>query len=153
MNNELKHYGILGQKWGVRRYQDADGNLTSAGKARYTKLNDNSYIRNDSRDMSDDQLNSSIKRLRSETEYNRLSDQISPGAKKIGETFLSAGIGFLGGVASTYAQKWVTSGEIPKGKDFARKAIAMGAVASILTTATKLGVNLGQTPKEPKNQG
>ncbi len=32
--NELYHHGILGQKWGVRRYQNADGSLTDAGKAR-----------------------------------------------------------------------------------------------------------------------
>ncbi len=31
----LAHHGILGQKWGVRRYQNADGSWTSAGKRRY----------------------------------------------------------------------------------------------------------------------
>ena len=30
----LQHHGILGQKWGVRRYQNKDGSLTSAGKKR-----------------------------------------------------------------------------------------------------------------------
>lgn len=31
---ELKHYGIKGQKWGVRRFQNEDGTLTDWGKSR-----------------------------------------------------------------------------------------------------------------------
>ena len=34
-SDELYHHGIKGQKWGVRRFQNSDGSLTSAGKARY----------------------------------------------------------------------------------------------------------------------
>lgn len=33
--NYLEHYGIAGQKWGVRRFQNEDGTLTEAGKQRY----------------------------------------------------------------------------------------------------------------------
>lgn len=33
--NELYHFGIKGQKWYVRRYQNKDGTLTPAGKKRY----------------------------------------------------------------------------------------------------------------------
>ena len=35
--NSLRHHGIKGMRWGVRRYQNADGSLTDAGKRRYER--------------------------------------------------------------------------------------------------------------------
>lgn len=36
-NDELMHFGIKGQKWGIRRYQNKNGSLTPAGIKRYAK--------------------------------------------------------------------------------------------------------------------
>lgn len=38
---DLMHYGIKGQKWGVRRYQNKDGSLTKQGIKKYRKRYDN----------------------------------------------------------------------------------------------------------------
>lgn len=39
-NNSLMHYGIKGQRWGVRRFQNEDGSLTPEGRKRYRKPED-----------------------------------------------------------------------------------------------------------------
>lgn len=40
IHGELTHYGILGQRWGVRRFQNEDGSLTPAGEKYYKKQDD-----------------------------------------------------------------------------------------------------------------
>ena len=45
-SQELYHHGILGQKWGIRRYQNKDGSLTPEGRKHYgLDLETESYIR------------------------------------------------------------------------------------------------------------
>lgn len=101
-SDELYHHGILGMKWGVRRYQNKDGSLTPAGKrkaakmkAKYTELTGKQLRSSPSKtksqngkassevpkksikDLSDDELRSRINRLRAEKDYIDLSKQIS----------------------------------------------------------------------------
>ena len=39
--DEIYHYGVIGMKWGVRRYQNEDGSLTDAGKKKYSTMDPN----------------------------------------------------------------------------------------------------------------
>ena len=41
--NTLEHHGILGQKWGVRRFENKDGTLTASGRSRYHTDSEGNY--------------------------------------------------------------------------------------------------------------
>lgn len=48
-NDYLSHHGVLGQKWGIRRYQNKDGTLTDSGKKHYYKESlraDKNFVKN-----------------------------------------------------------------------------------------------------------
>ena len=46
----VRHAGIKGMKWGVRRYQNSDGSLTPAGKKRYSRdISENNAKKKDNR--------------------------------------------------------------------------------------------------------
>lgn len=50
IGGELKHHGVKGMKWGVRRYQNTDGTLTNAGKKRYDRdVRENNAKKKDNR--------------------------------------------------------------------------------------------------------
>lgn len=80
----IAHHGILGQKWGVRRFQNEDGTLTEEGKKRYgdSKASKEDGLDN-IKELSDDELKSRISRLQQEVTYQRLVRELDTPIKKI----------------------------------------------------------------------
>lgn len=110
--NELYHHGILGQKWGIRRFQNEDGTWTKAGlrqrakleryalkqntkierarlkeKKKRTKLNSRTRMK----DLTNEELQKRIDRMIMEKEYKELHNEVSgiTAGKKLVERFLN----------------------------------------------------------------
>lgn len=143
---KLKHSGILGMKWGIRRYQNPDGTLTSAGKARYSQ---NTGKELDARDMSDDELVSATNRLNRERNYNFASGKQSknPGYKKdIARKVSASVIGTFAAssLASLIYNKFNGKSQL-HGKELAKRTLANGAIAAGLSGIIALGNSMGVT--------
>ena len=84
-NNELTHHGIPKQRWGVRRFQNKDGSLTPAGKARYAD--------DKVEDLSDSELKARINRMENEKRYKDLLETqmggVSSKSKARGKAFVA----------------------------------------------------------------
>lgn len=81
--NVLEHYGIKGQKHGIRRYQYKDGSLTPAGRLRYgveNKSSEATEVENLRRtktmsEMTNAELQRVVTRMNLERQYNQLTAQ------------------------------------------------------------------------------
>lgn len=97
-SSELYHHGILGMKWGVRRYQNKDGSYTAEGKLRrsedhtskshsdYEKRHDGKNVR----ELSDAELRDRLNRLQMENQYKQLSSSSVAAGEKYVSDFVKA---------------------------------------------------------------
>lgn len=99
-DGELYHYGVKGQKWGVRRFQKKDGSLTSAGKKR---RKDTSNWSEDAKEVArikkkkvNEMSNAELQKLNSRQNLERQHSQLNPGAVKRGIAAIAATAAFMG---------------------------------------------------------
>ena len=128
--NELYHWGIKGQKWGVRRYQNKDGTYTAAGKKR------RSSYESEAKSMTDQELRSNINRMNLERRYTNLSrGRGSKSSKALDLTGKTASIG-------SEAGKIVKDGYTMMDLDSSNVKIAgqgLNVVSKAATGAKKIG--------------
>lgn len=125
MADIIVHYGVKGMKWGVRRYQNKDGSLTPAGKARERTKNEKrsrSELSRNRRTASLEELTKQINRLETEKKLKSLIDEdIKPGRTMVAKILKSGGSKVLSGAVAggiAYAVHYALTKEFDP-KDFA----------------------------------
>lgn len=125
----LAHYGIKGQKWGIRRFQNEDGSLTDEGKRRYNVAESDTWKKSESKWLSDDELNRRNTRMQRESQYRQnidnrhpLKREISGAAKAI---LFGAAVGVSKGMMSGNYRKWFDAGKAFLKSDKTKKALSM----------------------------
>lgn len=118
MADIITHYGIKGMKWGVRRYQNKDGSLTSAGKTRERTKNEKrerSERSKNRRTASLEELTKQISRLETEKKLKSLTNEdIRPGRTMVAKILKSGGEKVLSGVVAgsmAYAVRYALTKE------------------------------------------
>lgn len=147
MSEYIKHHGIKGQKWGVRRYQNDDGTLTTLGKLRYGSSKDYEDL---SKQVSKaDSLIKTAKKYRAEKDHKDYEDKIKTDLSKMSDKELQQVVNRMN-MEERYTQV-MRSREKDRGESAAMKWLnAAGTVTTVAGSALAIAIQMKQVMEMSK---
>ena len=143
MSDDLQHHGIKGQKWGRRRFQNADGSLTQLGRFRYGKAETKDYEDLQGKVEKASGFVKTAQKIRSEKDHKDYEEKIKIDLKNMTDEELRQVVNRLN-MEERYTQV-MRSREVEAGKSAASEWLEKaGSALAIASSALGMAITMKQ---------